>query len=211
MTTQCDPPTTHRYRRVDGTDTLRCVRCWYEKGGTMTTQDDRTRLLTQAIHEHMNAVGYCAHYTGTPGGDPQVPWLECEHEAAAILATPSGRLLLAGPGEDPEMRAIRESTAAATARCTHDFRRGTCWFCGEPQPPAPTCDHGEVQSHGRGRIFCVKCRRWGGIDQPSAPTVERLARALIKEHNMEMLPAFMDTQSWAHAKATRILAALVEP
>jgi hypothetical protein len=27
----CDPPTTHRYRRVGSSNVLRCVRCWYER------------------------------------------------------------------------------------------------------------------------------------------------------------------------------------
>ena len=28
------------------------------------------------------------------------------------------------------------------------------------------CDHGEVQHHSHGSVYCPKCRRWGGISQP---------------------------------------------
>ena len=40
------------------------------------------------------------------------------------------------------------------------------------------CDHGEVQHHLHGSVFCPKCRRWGGIAQdPEFGVVDALAEA----------------------------------
>jgi len=42
------------------------------------------------------------------------------------------------------------------------------------------CEHGEIQIHPHGRIYCPKCRKWGGIyPEPASGVVEAAAYAIF--------------------------------
>jgi hypothetical protein len=43
---------------------------------------------------------------------------------------------------------------------------------------AEECGHGEVQHHSRGRVYCVKCQRWGDIPAARTPDEPGLREAL---------------------------------
>jgi hypothetical protein len=69
--------------------------------------------LAAAYHEHMSVVGYCAHYTSEP-------WMECEHEAAHFLATPSGQALVARVAA-LEAVAVKASHMGGCSQTHHDY------------------------------------------------------------------------------------------
>lgn len=78
-----------------------------------------------------------------------------------------------------------------------------------PQDRLAICDHGEIQVLARGRVFCGKCHRYGGIEaearaaQPATLTVEALAEALYvadDDYNGKRTPM---------ERARAILAALI--